>query len=302
MPTQTHIKNTKKHIHTKRFRSALLITLVTVNTGCSHWPTTGTGGFAEHSLEAFIAVEAGYPLSYVHGLRFDYELSHNTLNYLIAHGAELCFPAAITQARLLENRIVRELHGELYSDASNNLIVQRTHLTQIEHNLHAVSSQGACTSQANTHNATTTKDTQKNTLKNTTNPTGINTYNVWYENVHNLLNNDNQFAIGSSEINPKYAMRLQQASVLLKDKANIHLIIRGHTDNQGTSQENKNLSYRRAKRVAKMLIENGILTSQITIIGYGDSEPLFSGSVDHIHLVNRRVNVEIMTIAQGELK
>lgn len=298
MPKQTYIKNIKRHIHAKHFRSALLVSFVAINTGCSHWPTSGAGGFAEHNLEAFIAVESSYPLSYAHGLRFDYELSHNTLNYLVAHGAELCFPAAITQARLLENRIVRELHGELYGDASNNLIVQRTHLTQIERNLHAVSSQGACR-QANAHNMTT-GGIQKNILEEATDPTD--THNLWYENIHSLLNNDNQFAIGSSEINPKYAVRLQQASVLLKDKANIHLIIRGHTDSQGMSRENKNLSYLRAKHVAEMLMQNGIPKSYITVMGYGDSKPLFSGSADHVYLVNRRVNVEIMTVAQGELK
>lgn len=280
-----------------RFRSALLVAVTIANTGCSHWPTSGTGGFAEHNLEAFIPVEENYPLSYAHGLRFDYELSHNTLNYLIAHGAELCFPAAITQARLLENRIVRELHGELYGDASNNLIIQRTHLTQIERNLHAVTSQGACKLQANIHNTTI-----ENTSKNTTDPIDRKVHNLWYENLHNLLNNDNQFAVGSSQINPKYAARLQQASVLLKGKVNTHLIIRGHADSQGGPHENKTLSYYRAKHVAEMLIQNGIPKSQITVIGYGDSDPLFSGSVDHIYLVNRRVNVEIMTLAQGELK
>lgn len=278
-------------------RTTLITALATFHIGCTSWPSSARGGFAEHDHDAFIPIEAHQHITYKHGLRLDYDISHNQLNYLATQGATHCFPAAVTQARLLDNRIIREIQSELYADAANNLIVQRTKLAQLERNVNVVWSQGACNKRVTFGDAVTIEPSR--TIKSETIP-NLNADNNRY--LHDLLNSDNQFAIASFDINPKYLARLHQASKLLTHKSNLDLIIRGHADTLGASQENQQLSYKRAERVADVLIKLGFPKSQIHIHAESDQSPLFVGSEDYIRLVNRRVNVDIVNSTRGETK
>jgi len=71
--------------------------------------------------------------------------------------------------------------------------------------------------------------------------------------------------------------------------------VEGHTDTQGSEEYNQKLSERRAQAVATALIQQGVMQSRITTIGYGESQPISSD-----HAMNRRVKVVIEpVVAQG---
>lgn len=68
----------------------------------------------------------------------------------------------------------------------------------------------------------------------------------------------------------------------------------GHTDTRGTDVYNNDLSQRRAKSVADLLVAKyGIAPSLIEIEGRGKSQPLLSGDTEEAHARNRRVEVQV---------
>lgn len=271
--------------------SALLLS------SCSNFPEKGQGGMAEHNqyeqefssgnvrtLDELMKHEGAYPvepdreLRVEHGLRFDLELLQRHLDSLILQGAELCFPATVVQAKIREKRIVRELKGKLIYDASNDIIVQRTLLGRLEKQLNYVKNHNVCE------------------LPTTIQPITQKKPGELAQQIHELLNSDNQFSVNSSEINPKYVLRLAKAAELLKMVANYKLKITGHTDNTGTDELNLKLSLDRAKQVKRYLQILGINQNRMEVDAIGPNAPLFDGQESHVRLVNRRVSIDIIEI------
>jgi len=80
-----------------------------------------------------------------------------------------------------------------------------------------------------------------------------------------------------------------------------HVVIEGHTDNMPIKataekqyQDNMDLSYLRAKAIARMLVENGISREHISVIGYGDTRPVTSNATNEGRAKNRRVEVKLV--------
>jgi len=75
------------------------------------------------------------------------------------------------------------------------------------------------------------------------------------------------------------------------------VIIEGHTDNIPTGKlhiDNMALSLRRAKAIANILISHGISPDRISVIGYGDTQPIDSNNTEEGRAKNRRVEVKLM--------
>lgn len=78
---------------------------------------------------------------------------------------------------------------------------------------------------------------------------------------------------------------------------NSRILIEGHTDNIPTgkiSSDNMDLSRRRARAIANVLILHGVPATRISIIGYGDKRPIVSNATDEGRAKNRRVEVKLM--------
>jgi len=258
--------------------SFILINLLGFS-GCASWPPGGHGGMAEHHQETLNPVMPDQPLGLEHGLRFELDLARRHLDILVLEGAELCFPATVVQAKQRQNRINRELHGDLDYDAANDLIVQRKLLARLERQLDYVRQQDVCILPA-THGMAKPGDMGKR--------------------IYDLLNSDNQFAFDSSELNPKYVGRLAEAAQLLRDLPGYHLRITGHADALGKKEHNLALSLQRAKKVGRYLQVLGFPPKRIQFDAVGSDRPLFvDDDVDaskqaHIRLVNRRVSIELI--------
>jgi len=223
-------------------------------------------------------VEADQPLGQEHGLRFDYTLLTQHLDILVLEGAELCFPATVVQAQNRELRIGHELQGGLLFDAANDIIIQRRLLDRLERQLQYVNQQRACTL-ASTHPLTTPGDIGKR--------------------IAALLNIDNQFAIGSFSLNPKFVVKLGQAVELIANINDYRLLITGHADNSGSDQNNLTLSRKRAEQVSRYIQIMGIDKTRIEIAALGSNDPLVAGNLSQNRLVNRRVTVELIETAIG---
>lgn len=80
------------------------------------------------------------------------------------------------------------------------------------------------------------------------------------------------------------------------------IIIEGHTDNiptGGSNRSNMDLSVRRAKAIADLLVDRGIPRERITVVGYGDTRPIDTNSTEEGRSKNRRVEVKLM-LKEGE--
>ncbi|MGI3038554.1 OmpA family protein [Vibrio diabolicus] len=251
--------------------------------GCSSfdYPDHGNGGLAENyqdiSIEnyQFSPVMPDEPLGPEHGLRFDWQLTKLHLDALIQEGARWCFPAAVVQALEKQNRIARELEGGLLLDAANDLVIQRRRLNQLEQQLDYVLSQTTCTPPDDI-------EALRSDL------------NVVAE-IYALLNIDNQFAVDSAEINPKYMGHLAEAAYILRDHPNLTLVVTGHADVTGSPDYNQKLAQARAEQVKRYLTVFGITSERVTTKSVGDSLPLYEGETPAVRLTNRRVSIEVIS-------
>jgi len=85
---------------------------------------------------------------------------------------------------------------------------------------------------------------------------------------------------------------LNEISKLMKARADLGLLVVGHTDNQGKLAYNMDLSKRRAAAVVKALTEkHGIKGSRLTPAGVGFLAPVASNRGDDGRALNRRVEL-----------
>jgi outer membrane protein OmpA-like peptidoglycan-associated protein len=76
----------------------------------------------------------------------------------------------------------------------------------------------------------------------------------------------------------------------------LHILIEGHTDNQGPANLLKELSKERAEEVKLYLTERGISSNRIEVRGYGGTMPITDNSTESLRAQNRRVEVKITHI------
>ncbi|MTI89372.1 MAG: OmpA family protein [Balneolaceae bacterium] len=89
------------------------------------------------------------------------------------------------------------------------------------------------------------------------------------------------------------------ADVLKKyDETNI--MFGGHTDSRGTENYNQTLSEQRARSVAEFTAFTGVDAERMTIVGYGETQPIVTNKTAEGRQQNRRVEIAIW--ANEELK
>lgn len=86
---------------------------------------------------------------------------------------------------------------------------------------------------------------------------------------------------------------LQEVVQLMKKDLEIHAVIKGHTDNVGSSTYNKDLSQKRAQAVVDYLVNNGIDAKRLVAKGVGEKEPIASNDNEEGRQQNRRTEFVI---------
>jgi outer membrane protein OmpA-like peptidoglycan-associated protein len=78
----------------------------------------------------------------------------------------------------------------------------------------------------------------------------------------------------------------------LREWENVMVEIRGHTDNQGNDEYNKQLSQTRAETVMQYFINKGIKSDRLRAIGFGESSPIADNRTAAGRAQNRRVELQ----------
>lgn len=98
-----------------------------------------------------------------------------------------------------------------------------------------------------------------------------------------------EFDTGKATLRPESFARLDGVLEFLQYKKTAHVVISGHTDNQGKPAANKKLSEARAQACRDYLIKKGIEPSRIEAVGYGDEQPIASNATEEGRQQNRRI-------------
>jgi outer membrane protein OmpA-like peptidoglycan-associated protein len=102
------------------------------------------------------------------------------------------------------------------------------------------------------------------------------------------------FNVGRSEIEAhNFAMiaKVQKAIAVFPDAK---LVVEGHTDSFGSDASNLALSQKRAESVRQYLIANmNVVSSNITAVGYGESNPVANNETPEGRKKNRRIDIVI---------
>ena len=77
------------------------------------------------------------------------------------------------------------------------------------------------------------------------------------------------------------------------------IVIRGYTDNVGSTKYNKSLSKTRTQIVRNYLVGKGIDPEKIKTIGMGEKNPLLPNTTPAGRAVNRRVEIELVPVGDG---
>ena len=103
------------------------------------------------------------------------------------------------------------------------------------------------------------------------------------------------FDVDKYDVRPEAERALASLATVLKEADVKAFEIDGHTDSDASDEYNQALSEKRANAVKDFLASQG-LTSEITIIGYGESRPVASNDTPEGKQKNRRVEILIPTI------
>ncbi|MBR9859645.1 OmpA family protein [bacterium] len=87
---------------------------------------------------------------------------------------------------------------------------------------------------------------------------------------------------------------LEKLYQFLEQNPDLKIEISGHTDNQGSSAHNLELSKNRALAVYNYLVSKGIDESRLSYAGYGDTQPIADNETDEGRAKNRRTEFKIV--------
>ena len=98
------------------------------------------------------------------------------------------------------------------------------------------------------------------------------------------------FDFNSSKLSDEAQASLTKFAEVLKATPDADVAILGHTDNVGTEKANQSVSEKRAKAVAKYLIDQGVVEEQIKdVLGMSFSQPVADNDTEEGRAQNRRV-------------
>jgi outer membrane protein OmpA-like peptidoglycan-associated protein len=101
------------------------------------------------------------------------------------------------------------------------------------------------------------------------------------------------FVSATAQLTPQSRESLQDVTEKIKSFPAAQVTVIGHTDRVGNGSENDVLSIKRASVVRDMLIEIGIPTEAIELVGRGEREPLVRTADGVSEEKNRRVEIKL---------
>ena len=99
------------------------------------------------------------------------------------------------------------------------------------------------------------------------------------------------FEFDSAVLQESSYQAIDSLANFLKENPLITIEISGFTDDTGTEEHNRKLSFDRANAVKEALINKGILEDRLKATGYGSNNPIAPNDSDEHKAINRRVEI-----------
>jgi OmpA-OmpF porin, OOP family len=104
------------------------------------------------------------------------------------------------------------------------------------------------------------------------------------------------FAPGSVTLSASAKSVLDLGVLLFSQNPQMTMVIEGHTDADGTAEENLRLSQARVDVILAYFIDSGVDPSKVTGVAKGESEPQASNDTAAGRALNRRVEAQIINL------
>ncbi|MBU5617547.1 OmpA family protein [Psychrobacter sp. TAE2020] len=101
------------------------------------------------------------------------------------------------------------------------------------------------------------------------------------------------FSFDDATLNSAFKPTLNKLASTMKEYNQNTITIAGHTDSKGAAAYNQGLSRDRAYAVANYLTANGVPSSRINVVAYGESRPVADNNTENGRQQNRRVELTI---------
>ena len=115
-------------------------------------------------------------------------------------------------------------------------------------------------------------------------------------NIDLILPGDITFASNSASVSGQFTPELKAVAKVLNEYNQTVLMIKGHTDSDGTEQYNQALSERRADAVKSVLVINNVNPNRVSTVGMGEYQPKASNATFSGKQQNRRVELTIQPV------
>ena len=102
------------------------------------------------------------------------------------------------------------------------------------------------------------------------------------------------FGLDSYRLGRGSYRQLKDVAAFMKENPDATLQVAGHTCSRGADAYNQRLSQQRAQAVADYLTQQGVTSSRIRPMGYGETKPLVNNSSEANRKLNRRVEFELV--------
>ena len=107
------------------------------------------------------------------------------------------------------------------------------------------------------------------------------------------------FKTASADLNANFYKVLDSVSLVLKEFDKTTIDVEGHTDSDGSTEYNQQLSQNRANSVGSYLQSHGVNAQRIVALGAGESRPIASNDTAAGKQQNRRVELKLQPIVRG---
>lgn len=110
-------------------------------------------------------------------------------------------------------------------------------------------------------------------------------------NLHVSFRSDNQFKVGSAQLQGAAQGDLNRFADVLKEFDKTKVTVIGHTDSVGSESANQKLSEERAAAVRNLTLARGVAAERVTTLGLGENSPVADNGTEYGRQLNRRIEI-----------
>ncbi|WP_051563853.1 OmpA family protein [Enterovibrio calviensis] len=110
------------------------------------------------------------------------------------------------------------------------------------------------------------------------------------------------FANNSVKIPPSFEREVQELARFMTTFPHTLVQLKGYASPSGSAELNLALSTMRAQAIKSALVKKGIASTRITIMGFGESEPVAAPSAQQTEILSRRVTASVMNTEMHVIK